>query len=77
MPRNLDHRVEVAFPIYDPEVRRQVREIIDTQLADNVKARVLKADNTNVRNRNERPLLRSQDELFKIACQQASAATTT
>jgi polyphosphate kinase len=77
MPRNLDHRVEVAFPIYDPEVRRQVREIIDTQLADNVKARVLKADNTNVRHRNERPLQRSQDELFKIACQQASAATTT
>ncbi len=67
MPRNLDHRVEVAFPIYDPEVQRQVREIIDIQLADNVKARVLKADNTNVRNHNDRPPVRSQEEFFKIA----------
>ena len=39
MHRNLDRRVEVAFPLYDPEVRRQVREAIDLQLRDNVKAR--------------------------------------
>jgi polyphosphate kinase len=43
MRRNLSHRVEVAFPLYDPEVRRQVREAVDIQLADNCKARVVDA----------------------------------
>lgn len=71
MPRNLDRRIEVAFPIYDANVQRQVREIIDLQLADNVKGRVLKADNTHVRHPNDRLLLRSQEALFEIACQRA------
>ena len=60
MSRNLDRRVEVAFPIYDPTLQQQVQEIIDTQLNDNVKARVLRADNTCVLNQNDQPPLRAQ-----------------
>jgi len=67
MPRNLDRRVEVAFPILDPQLQRQIRQIIDIQLADNVKARVLQPDNTNVRRRNDQPRVRSQEEFFKMA----------
>ena len=37
MPRNLDHRVEIAFPVLDPGLTFHIREILDTQLADTVK----------------------------------------
>lgn len=47
MTRNLSRRVEVAMPVYDPEVRRQLRRLIDLQLADNVKARAIDALDTN------------------------------
>ena len=41
MPRNLDRRVEIVFPLYDAEVRKQAVHILDVQLADNVKAKLL------------------------------------
>ncbi|MGH7598962.1 MAG: polyphosphate kinase 1, partial [bacterium] len=71
MPRNLDRRVEVAFPIYDPAIKQQVQEIIDIQLADNTKARVLLPDNTSVINRNDKPPLRAQEALYEVACRVA------
>jgi len=47
MPRNLDHRVEVVFPIEDPALVRQVRhDILATELRDNVKARRMLPDGT-------------------------------
>lgn len=47
MNRNLSKRVEVAFPIYDPDVQRELREIVELQLRDNVKARIIDTDQTN------------------------------
>ncbi len=47
MNRNLSHRVEVAFPLYDPDVREEVRTILDLQRMDNVKARMLDAEQSN------------------------------
>jgi len=45
MPRNLHRRVEVVFPILDPELRRQFIEVIvPGYLADNVKTRLLNSD---------------------------------
>lgn len=41
MQRNLDHRVEVAFPLVDPIVAAEVVELLELQLSDNVKGRVL------------------------------------
>lgn len=41
MTRNLSRRVEVAMPVYDPDVLRQIQALIDIQLADNTKARVI------------------------------------
>jgi len=41
MERNLDFRVEVAFPVYDPELAQQVANMMALQVADNTKARVL------------------------------------
>jgi polyphosphate kinase len=50
MPRNLVRRVEVAFPIEEPGLRKEiVNEILPAFLRDNVKARELKADGKYVR----------------------------
>lgn len=47
MTRNLDNRVEVGFPIYNPELKKEVRKIIDIQLQDDTKAREINSRNTN------------------------------
>jgi polyphosphate kinase len=47
MTRNLDHRIEVGFPIYDLEVKKEIREMIDIQLMDNTKAREINYLNNN------------------------------
>jgi len=47
MTRNLDRRVEVVFPIYNPVLKQELVEILHTQWADNVKARVLNAEQDN------------------------------
>lgn len=49
MTRNLDHRVEVACPIYDREIRKQLLWILHTQLEDNVKASSLLPDGSYCR----------------------------
>jgi polyphosphate kinase len=47
MPRNLDRRVEILFPIQDPRLVRYLRDhVLATQLADTAKARLLRADGT-------------------------------
>lgn len=47
MSRNIDRRVEVGFPILDPEIRKEIRDIIDMQLRDNTKAREINIHNNN------------------------------
>jgi len=45
MPRNLNQRVEVLFPVEDPQMIRTIRdEILETYLKDNVKARIMQPD---------------------------------
>jgi polyphosphate kinase len=41
MTRNLNRRVEVAFPIYDPDVRQELLHVLELQCADNTKARII------------------------------------
>jgi polyphosphate kinase len=41
MVRNIDHRIEAAVEIQHPDIRKELKEILAIQLADNVKARVL------------------------------------
>jgi polyphosphate kinase len=52
MPRNLDRRVEVIFPLENPKLIRHVKEqILAVYLSDNVKAREMRSDGTYVRKR--------------------------
>ncbi|MBI2603686.1 MAG: polyphosphate kinase 1 [Deltaproteobacteria bacterium] len=49
MPRNLDRRVEIIYPIRDEDVKKRlIEEIFETSWKDNVKSRVLKSDGTYV-----------------------------
>ena len=47
MPRNIDSRVEVLCPIYDPEIRKQLKQFFIIQWTDNTKARILDQKLTN------------------------------
>jgi len=47
MTRNIDNRVEVGFPIFDEQLKKEVRDIINIQLNDNTKAREINKQNTN------------------------------
>ena len=67
MPRNLDRRVEIAFPVLEPALQAEVRRIIDIQLADTVKARVLQPDGRSRRRTTSGAPLRSQERLYEIA----------
>ncbi len=46
MPRNLDKRVEILFPVEDPELQDKIKHILDIQLADTKKAHILMPDGT-------------------------------
>jgi polyphosphate kinase len=47
MVRNLDHRIEVAVPVLDPILKKELMDIIQIQLKDNQKARILDAELNN------------------------------
>ena len=68
MPRNFIRRVETAFPVEDPALKeRIVDELLGTQLADNVKARVLLPDGRYERAQTDKPPLRSQERFMALA----------
>jgi polyphosphate kinase len=52
MTRNFEHRVEVGFPVLDKEVKKEIRDIIDFQLQDNVKSRDITKLNNNKYHKN-------------------------
>ena len=52
MSRNFEHRVEVGFPVLDEDVKQEIRDIIDFQLQDNVKARDITRLNNNKYHKN-------------------------
>ncbi|MGH9204758.1 MAG: polyphosphate kinase 1, partial [Vicinamibacterales bacterium] len=73
MPRNLDRRVEIAFPVLEPALQAEIREILNVQLADSLKARVLGPDGRSRRRPTSEPALRSQERLYEIVARRARA----
>ena len=77
MTRNMEKRVEIAWPILDEGLRNQVLDYIDTCLRDTAKLRELKADGTYTKlgelAKPDEPKFDSQDFLIKEA-QRARAA---
>ncbi len=65
MPRNLDRRVELMFPILQEPLQQKVIEALETQFADNQKARVLKPDGSYDRvSAGRTEPIRSQEHLY-------------
>ena len=65
MARNLDHRVEVGFPILDEEVKSEILDIIAIQLKDNTKAREINEVNNNrYRKTGTKALNRAQTDIY-------------
>jgi polyphosphate kinase len=60
MPRNLDHRVEAIFPIFDKKCIRAVKSDLDILLSDNVKAWEMQGDGTYSKIENNAPKINSQ-----------------
>jgi polyphosphate kinase len=73
MQRNLDHRIEIAFPVLEPKLQARVREILDAQLADTVKSRRIGPDGRSRRGASGNGhSLRAQEWLYE----RAALATT-
>jgi polyphosphate kinase len=66
MSRNLDNRSEVAVPIYDPEIRKQLKDIINIQLSGNTKVRIIdrKQENFYKKPKPGEKRVRVQDEIY-------------
>jgi polyphosphate kinase len=66
MTRNLDHRIEVIAPIYDKDIAAEFKDILELQLNDNVKARILDDAETNeyVKTGPNEKSIRSQYEIY-------------
>ncbi len=75
MPRNLDRRVEIMFPVEDETLKEQVIHILEVQLADNVKAHVLQPDGTYEKiDKRGKTLVLAQDQFCEEAIAAAQAA---
>lgn len=79
MPRNLDHRVEVCFPLVDPSLAQQVVDLLELQLQDTVKGRVLGPDGTVLRRGldPDGPILRSQQRTYEQGLHRSGAKDVT
>jgi polyphosphate kinase len=68
MPRNLDRRIEVMFPVEDEKLRKRLKSILEIVLKDTVKARLQFPDGKYKKvDRRGKPLVNSQELLHKAA----------
>ncbi len=72
MPRNLNSRVEVVSPVYDPAIKADLKRVIDYALADTLQGRTVDGTGRNLEWRgldyhagDDVALFRSQEELYK------------
>ncbi|MDD2528659.1 MAG: polyphosphate kinase 1 [Lentimicrobiaceae bacterium] len=65
MIRNLDNRIEVACPVYDKEIQQELKTMLEIQLSDNTKARLVNHEIINsYKNKGMLPAIRSQREIY-------------
>lgn len=75
MPRNLERRVEILFPVDRPELKEELLHILQSQLKDNVKASVLLADGSYEKvDRRGKSRFLSQEAFCQEAVNRANAA---
>ena len=72
MVRNIDHRIEAACPIFEKTIQQEIKDILQIQLKDNIKARILDNELSNeyVNPRNTKKI-RSQVETYNYLYQKS------
>ena len=73
MVRNLDHRIEAAVQVKDPKIAAELKDIIQIQLKDNVKARILDNHLSNAYVRTRGKKIRSQIETYNYLLGKSNA----
>lgn len=66
MPRNLDNRIEVITPVYDEEIKKELRLIVDYGLRDTLKGHIVDgfSNNDEITLAEDETPFRSQEELY-------------
>lgn len=64
MPRNLDHRVEVVTPVYDEDIKANLRKVVEYGLKDTLQGRIVDGLGTNLENTGDEAF-RSQETLYR------------
>ncbi|MDX5319779.1 MAG: polyphosphate kinase 1 [Bacteroidota bacterium] len=64
MSRNLDKRIETAYPVYDPDLKKELMDLFMIQWNDNVKARIIGKEQLNTMKPHGLPSIRSQFETY-------------
>ncbi len=77
MPRNLEKRVEILFPIEQENLKKEVIHILDVEFQDNVKAHLLQPDDTYVKaDRRGKASVSSQDYFVREAKEKVKAESS-
>ena len=73
MPRNLDRRVEIVFPVEDEAIKAEIMHVLDLEFRDNVKAHILQPDGTYAKqDKRGKVLVNSQMEFCREATEKAA-----
>jgi polyphosphate kinase len=65
MKRNMERRIELLFPVERPELKQELRSLLDLCWRDSMKARMMLPDATYRRAEPARPPLNAQEELIR------------
>lgn len=75
MPRNLDRRVEIVFPVEDERIKEEIMHVLDLEFRDNVKAHILQPSGLyEKQDKRGKTLINSQMEFCREATERARAA---
>jgi polyphosphate kinase len=66
MNRNINRRIETAFPIEDEDLKEEVLKILNLQLRDNVKGRLVNENLENLLRDDNEPRVRSQRDTYRL-----------
>jgi polyphosphate kinase len=76
MRRNLVRRIECVFPVYNPEIKAEVLDILNIQINANVNARIIDKDHTNKKiDVGDKPLIRAQQAIYEYLKKKYTPAT--
>lgn len=73
MPRNLDRRVEIVFPVEDESIKKELIHVLTVEFKDNVKAHLLKSDGSyEKQDKRGKALINSQMEFCREATERST-----